>query len=146
MDIKDLQKTKKEQVLDTIKEIHYEHRHDAGAMMGTLTASEGKGTYVRLLNALDTIPDLSEEERDELRREIQTRIENIPNVEKEKDDEFEENKRIYDEAFNEAKARFAALSPIKQVQLRMKKKDPDSLDYAFMRLDEIKGLYRSEER
>ena len=111
-----------------------------------LTAVEAKRTYERLLNALDTIPDLSEEERDELRREIQSRIENIPNVEKEKDDEYEENKRMYDEAFNEAKTRFAALSPIKQVQLRMKKKDPDSLNYEFMGLDEIKGLYRSEER
>ena len=146
MDIKELQKTKKQQVLDTIEGIHYEHRHDAGAMFGTLTAVEAKRTYERLLNALDTIPDLSEEERDELRREIQSRIENIPNVEKEKDDEYEENKRMYDEAFNEAKTRFAALSPIKQVQLRMKKKDPDSLNYEFMGLDEIKGLYRSEER
>ena len=29
MDIKELQKTKKQQVLDTIEGIHYEHRHDA---------------------------------------------------------------------------------------------------------------------
>ena len=45
-----------------IEKVHYEHRYDAGAMMGTLTANEAKRTYERLLNALDTIPDLSEEE------------------------------------------------------------------------------------
>ena len=83
-------KLKVEQVRDRIAKVHYEHRYDAGAMWGTLSASEAESEYVKLMGLLYSIPDITSEESDMLAEEIQERIDKIPEVEAEKDAEIAE--------------------------------------------------------
>lgn len=81
-------KTKVDQVRDRMVQIHHEHRYDAGAMMGVLTASEAERAYVKLMGLLYSIPDITPEESAMLAEEIQAKIDNIPEVEAEKDAEY----------------------------------------------------------
>lgn len=85
-----LMKLKVEQVRDRMAQIHHEHRYDAGAMWGVLTASEAEYEYVKLMGLLYSIPDITPEESSMLAAEIQERIDKIPEVEAEKRAEYEE--------------------------------------------------------
>ena len=85
---KTLFKNKVEQVRDRIEQVHYEHRYDAGAMWGVLTAREAESEYVKLMGLLYSIPDITPEERDMLVDEIQQKIDKIPEVEEEKHAEY----------------------------------------------------------
>ena len=82
-------KTKIDQVRDRMAQIHHEHRYDAGAMMGVLTASEAEYAYVKLMGLLYSIPDITPEESAMLADEIQAKIDKIPEVEAEKKAEYE---------------------------------------------------------
>lgn len=84
-----LMKLKVEQVRDRMALIHHEHRYDAGAMMGVLTASEAERAYVKLMGLLYSIPDITPEESTMLAEEIQAKIDKIPEVEAEKRAEYE---------------------------------------------------------
>ena len=83
-----LLKSKADQVRDAIDAIHYEHRYDAGAMIGVLNAAEAETEYKKLQELLDVIPELGDEEREILKREISEKIKKIPEVEAEKDAEY----------------------------------------------------------
>lgn len=139
--IEDLKRTKKQEVLDVITAIKYEHRVGTSAMMGPLTSNEAKREYEKLLAAIPVIPGLSEEDVKELVAIIETSMGKIPEVEKEKQDEYEEGERLHKEAFENAKARYKALSPVKQLKLKLAGKDPDSIDPEWMSIKQIDNLY-----
>lgn len=82
--------TKKQQVQAEIARIHFEHRYDAGAMFGTLTEYEAKHAYEKLAQMIPKIPDLTSQEKEELLQEVEVRIQNIPRVEKEKEEKPDE--------------------------------------------------------
>lgn len=82
--------TKKQQVQAEIERIHFEHRYDAGALFGTLGEDEARRAYETLAQRIDNIPGLTDAEKEELKQEIATRIQNIPQVEKDKDEHPEE--------------------------------------------------------
>lgn len=138
----ELKYTKKEQVLKVIDRIHFEHRYDAGAMMGTLSAQEAERKYTQILNELNTIPGLTDEERDELSGQIETRIKNIPQVEAEKEAEDQEYKKNKNKAFEEAKTRYKNLSVFTQIRLKLARKDPNSIDTEWLQPEQIEDLYR----
>lgn len=139
--VANLQRTKKQEVLDLIEGIKYEHRVGTSAMMGPYSDREAKHEYEKLLSALDGVPGLSQEEKVELTALINAAIENIPNVEKEKEEEYLEAERQHKEAFERAKARFKVLSPVKQLKLKLAGKDPDSIDVFWKTVKQIDELY-----
>ena len=105
MNIDHLLKTKYEQVVAAIEHIHYEHTIDAGSMWGTLTESEARHEYTKLLNALPNIPNLTDEERKTLAEMINAKIAAIPQIEAEQRAAYEEYEGKKNAAFEEAKQR-----------------------------------------
>lgn len=138
----DLKRTKKQEVLDVIEAIRYEHRIGTSGMMGPYTANEAKREYEKLMATLASIPGLSTEDAKELTELIKTEIKNIPNVEKEKEEEYEAAERKHKEAFEEAKKRFKALSPVKQLKLKLAGKDPEQIDPEWLSIRELDELYK----
>ncbi len=80
-DIRSLNMTSKQRVLDLLDRIEYEYKIDAGPSYGTLTEREVRYRYDLLLGSLPNIPGLSEQERVELEAKIQEKIRDIPRVE-----------------------------------------------------------------
>ena len=72
--IENLKRTKKQEVLDIIDAIVYEHRIGISAMMGPLSAKEAEREYEKLLKALPLIPGLTKEEQEELTVIIKNKI------------------------------------------------------------------------
>lgn len=145
MDTERLMKTKKQEVLEAIEKIHFEHRHDAGAMFGTLTPDEAERDYRALSNSLDIMPGLTAEDIDELRQEIENRIQNIPQVEAEKEAEYQKDEQRKARAFENAKARYRQLSFFEKQKLKLEGKDPDSLDIEYMYPEHLDALYRDSD-
>lgn len=141
MQFENLIKTKYELVQESMEAIHYEHRYDAGAMFGTLTAREAESTYRRLIAVIPKIPDLTKEEKEKLKAEIEAKIAAIPEVEEEKNAEYHEYEETKKRAFEAAKARFAALSVFEQFSLRQQKLDPENVDIEWKSIPEIEAMY-----
>lgn len=141
MRIDELMKTKYQLVLEAIEHVHHEHRYDAGAMMGTLTDQEAERDYRQILRALPDIPGLSEEERENLKAAIETRIAGIPQVEAEKSAEYEAYEASKKAAFEAAKVRFNALSAFEQMKIRRAKQAPDQIDIDWVSPAELNGMY-----
>lgn len=144
MNIDYLLKTKYEQVVAAIEHIHYEHTVDAGAMWGTLTESEARHEYTKLLNALPNIPNLTDEERKTLAEMINAKIAAIPQIEAEQRAAYEEYEGKKKVAFEEAKQRFASLSSFEKLRLKQMKQDPEQIDVDWLTLPEIDQLYRKK--
>ena len=144
--IENLKRTKKQEVLDIIDAIVYEHRIGISAMMGPLSAKEAEREYEKLLNALPLIPGLTKEEQEELTVIIKNKIKEIPNVEEEKRAEYQAYECMAEEAFIAAKARFEELGPARKLKLILAGKDPDNIDISFKTVQEINRLYRKDER
>lgn len=144
MNIEHLLKTKYEQVVAAIEHIHYEHTVDAGAMFGTLTESEARHEYTKLLNALPNIPNLTDEERKTLAEMINAKIAAIPQVEAEQRAAYEAYEADKKAAFDAAKKRFDSLSTFEKLRLRQQKQDPNQIDVDWLTLPEIDQLYRKK--
>lgn len=125
-----------------IEKVHYEHRYDAGAMMGTLTPQEAERDYKAILSLVDEVKGLTDKEKEELRAEIQTKLENIPQVQQEKREEREAYDEELNREFEAAKARFASLSFFERRKLKKAKKAPENQDLKFMTVDDVKRLYK----
>lgn len=124
-----------------IDKVHYEHRHSAGAMFGPLSVGEATKDYNTVLEVLMN-SNLPEEVKNTLRKEIVTKIGQIPKVEEEKAEERRLYEAELDNAFNSAKTRFKELSVFKRVKLRLEGKAPHQLDREFMDTEDYNNLYR----
>lgn len=125
-----------------IERVHHQHRYDAGAMFGTLTADEAERDYNTLMQLIDEVEGLTEEEKVEFRTEIATRIENIPKVQQEKRAERIAYDQAFDKAFAEAKKRFDKLSFFEKMKLRRARKAPEHQKTDFMTIEDVNRLYR----
>lgn len=139
-----LMESKKQEVLNAIEKINFSHRYDVDAMFGALTAEEAEEYYRDLLSKLKTMPGLIPEDIDELAAEIEIRIQNIPQVEKEKEADNKKMKEREEKAFQDAKERFKNLSFFKQIRLRLEKRDPNSLNLLYMDVNEVERLYKED--
>lgn len=102
-DIRSLNMTSMQRVLDLLDRIEYEYKIDAGPSYGTLTEREVKYRYDLLLSSLPNIPGLSEQERTELEAKIQEKVRDIPRVELTSINNFLKN----EDAVHEAVSRLA---------------------------------------
>lgn len=141
---KNLLVTKKEQVKRMIEKIHYEHREYIGgrAYSGTESPETTEEFYNYILELLPEIPGLTREDIEELRTELETRIAEIPEVEKAKETEAKENIEKKNKAFDEAKDRYKNLSLFRKVGCKIRQTTPKSLDINRMAIDAIDELYR----
>ncbi len=124
-----------------IEKVHYEHRYDAGAMFETLSENEAIKDYNIVLGVL-LKSELPEEVKNALRKEIVTKIGQIPKVEEEKAAQRKAYAQEVDNAFLEAKARFKKLSLFTRAKLRLEGKAPEQLNRAFMDVEDMNSLYR----
>lgn len=134
--------TNEEDFRKAVEQVHYEHRYDAGAMFGTLTAYEAEKDYNILLELLNDILGLTEEFKTEMRALIRQKIDAIPEVEKEKLEELEAYEAEIKKAFDEAKERFNSLGYFQKLKLKKERKDPEQIDIRFMGVKQIDSLYR----
>ena len=124
-----------------VERVNYQHRYDAGAMFGTLTAKEAERDYNIILGVLEE-SDLSPEVKEAIRAMIADKLEHIPDVEAEKRTEEQEYTDRLMNAFNDAKIRFKNLSAYERMIYKMQGKDPEHLDPNDMELEEVRGLYK----
>lgn len=134
--------TNEEDFRKAVEQVHYEHRYDAGAMFGTLTAYEAEKDYNILLELLNDILGLTEEFKTEMRALIQQKIDAIPEVEKEKKEEQKKYEEEYKKAFEEAKKRFNSLSFFQKLKLRKEGKSLEQIDLNRLGIDQVNSLYR----
>ena len=80
-DIRALNMTSIQRVMDLLDRIEYEYKYDAGASYGTLTESEVRYRYDLLLGSLGNIPGITESDKAYLTTQIQEKISDIPRVE-----------------------------------------------------------------
>lgn len=92
-DIRSLNMTSRQRVLDLLDRIEYEYKIDAGPSYGTLTEREVRYRYDLLLGSLPNIPGLSEQEKAELEAKIQEKIRDIPRVELSSINDFLKNEK-----------------------------------------------------
>lgn len=131
--------TNEETFRKAIETIHYEHRYSAGGTFGPLTEGEALWDYQLLLNLLDKMDNLTVEVKDELRREVQVRIDATSKVEEEK---RADRIAVEEEEFSKAKDRFNKLSSFEKLKLKLKGKAPEQLNRESMDSVDYRRLYR----
>ena len=137
-----LKRTKKQEVLDIIDAIQYENRYGTSAMMGPYTASETEREYKKILDALSSVPGLTNDEIIELTEIINKAISEIPKTEKAKEDDYIQYEERKEAAFESAKARFGSLSKAKQLKLRLAGKAPENIDKDWTSIEKLEEMYR----
>lgn len=133
----------KKAILEEIEKVHYQHRHDAGAMFGTLSPEEAEKAYREILNRISTNHQLSSDDYQELTDLIESKINNIPQVEREKENEYQKSEQTWNNSFARAKQRFDQLSFFKKRRLRLEGKDPESLGEVIS-AEQLDKLYRDD--
>ena len=125
-----------------VERVHYQHRYDAGAMFGTLSADEAERAYNTLLELLNDVIGLSDSFKAEMTALIERKITEIPKVELEKIEEYKRYQAKAHMAFNQAKARFNELGFFKKLKLRREGMAPEQIDVDIIGIEGVNALYR----
>lgn len=122
-----------------IEQIHYEHRYSAGGTFGPLTAGEAVEYYKILLKLLDKVDNLSSEEKDILRKEVQDKIDSTGVVEEAK---RADRRAAKEKEFSKAKDRFNKLSSFERLKLKLKGQSPEQVNYDSLDMRDLRRLYK----
>lgn len=149
----DLMKTKYQLILDELEDLDRSlvYRDDDYGVYQVKPAYKVKAAYYEILNNLDDIPDLSENEKIELKNLIELKIAEIPARDKEEREKFElesekelqETRERRTRAFNEALERWEKLSIWEKMKYKRRYRAPKNIDIHWTSTEEIDSLYRN---
>ena len=125
--LEDLMKSKYEFVMCEIKRVEYKLT-TFDAMWGfDLDAEEAIKEYKLIANIVHSLKELSPEEKEELLKIIDTKIEEAPQKEKESREEIEREDREHSEAWEKAKERYKKSSIWSKAKYILKGQTPRKL-------------------